>query len=62
MNVTEILARAGIYSKEIEEILVAAINESLPPEPVIANPIQAEEDEWLEPLRLGGTMVIRGDM
>jgi len=60
MNIREILTRAGIDSKEVENILIDAINQELPP--VVASPIQAEEDEWLEPLRLGGTLIVRGDM
>ena len=64
MNIQELLSRAGINSPEVEAILIDAINQELAGGPwvPVADPIQAEEDEWLEPLNLGGTMIVRGDL
>ena len=65
MNIQELLSKAGIHSKEVEAILIDAINQEFPDKlnalPV-PDPIQAEEEQWLEPLSLGGTMVVRGDL
>lgn len=62
MNTMGILSRIGIYNPELEKLIENAINAELPPAPVVANPIQAEEDEWLDPLRLGGTMILRDSL
>jgi len=61
MNIQEILTKAVIQSKEVERMLVDAANQEIPAPPVV-DPIQAEEDEWLEPLRLGGTIILRDSL
>lgn len=61
MNIQEELNKAVIQSKEIESLLMGVINQDFPA-PVVASPMQIEEDEWLEPLGSGCTIILRGGM